>query len=286
MKRLAALLCILPGLAWADPALFVARAPGITAYLLGSVHALKPGTEWQTAAIGRAFDEASECWFEIVIPKDAAAQAMSLVLRGLDPQKRLPGLLGDADHARLEKEAASANVPGGVGLLDTMQPWLAFMMVQAAEMKAAGLDGETGVDQIMQHQAQNAGKAVVGFETLDQQIGFIADQPEPVILHLLHEMLTSKQPLKLELDKLLRAWLAGDVAAVGRMMNETERSLGPGFADVLLLRRNKAWAERLDGLRDSGKTILVTVGAGHLAGPGNLRDELVKRHFTVERVQP
>ena len=214
------------------------------------------------------------------------AQSTGLLLRGLDPDRHLPALLGPEDHARLETEATALDVPGGIGLLDTMRPWLAFIMLEGAEMKAAGLDGENGVDTTLQHQAENAGKPVLGFETLDEQIGFFIDQPEGVMVKVLHEMLANPQSSKSELDQLTRSWLAGDLPAVARIMNETERALGPGLADALLLRRNKAWAERLDTLRDSGRVILVTVGAGHLAGPGSLRDELEKRHFTVERVQP
>ena len=289
IRRLAALclgLSFVPGLAWADPALFVARAPGITAYLLGSIHALKPGTEWQTPAIGRALDAATECWFEVVLPKTPGPDAMAIVIRGLDPERRLPTLLGEADHARLETQAAALNLPGGAGMVDAMRPWLAWMVLEAGAMKAAGLDGQAGVDTTLQDQAREAGKPIIGFETLEQQAGFVADQPEPLMVHLLHDLLAHPQDDKADLGRLARIWLAGDIAGVAHIMNATEQALGPGFADVLLRRRNTAWAERLDGLRGSGKVILVTVGAGHLAGPGNLRDELVRRHFTMERVQP
>ena len=269
----------------ADPALFVARAPGITAYLLGSFHALKPGTEWQTPEIGTAFDAASECWFETTLPDNPAA-AMTLILPGIDPERHLPALLGPADHARLERKAAAIGVPGGVGMVDAMRPWLAFMTLVAAEMKAAGLEGDTGVDTTLQAQAKAAGKPVLGFETLEQQVGFFASQPEPLMLRLIRDELRAPQAVRNQLDRLVPVWLKGDLVSVAGQMNATMRAFGPAFADILLYRRNQAWADRLDTMRGSGKTILVTVGAGHLAGPGSLRDELLRRHFTIERIQP
>lgn len=286
MKRLALLILLAWALpARADPALFVARAPGITAYLLGSFHALKPGTEWQTPEIGTAFDAASECWFEAVMPDNPAA-ALTLILPGIDPERHLPALLGPADHARLERKAAAIAIPGGIGMVDTMRPWLAFMTLVAAEMKAAGLEGDTGVDTTLQAQAKAAGKPVLGFETLEQQVGFFASQPEPLMLRLMRDELHAPQAARSQLDRLVPIWLKGDLGSVAGQMNATMRAFGPAFADILLYRRNQAWADRLDGMRGSGKTILVTVGAGHLAGPGSLRDELVRRRFTIERVQP
>lgn len=285
MKLLALLLALLtPFSARADPALFVARAPGITVYLLGSIHALKPGTEWQTPEIGAAFDAASECWFEILPPDTAAA--IALVLPGIDSARHLPALLGAQDHARLERKAAEINVPGGIGMLDAMRPWLAFITLSASELKAAGLDGDSGVDTTLQAQAKAAGKPVFGLETLAAQIGFFTSQPEPLMIRLIHAELHAPRTARVELDRLVPAWLRGDIPTVARQMNATMRAVGPAFADTLLYHRNQAWAAQLDAMRGSGKTILVTVGAGHLAGPGNLRDELLRRHFTIDRVPP
>ena len=284
--RILALLVLLcaPFTAQADPALFIARAPGITAYLLGSIHALKPGTEWQTPEIGTAFDAASECWFETLPPDPAAA--LVLLIPGIDSARHLPALLGPADHARLERKATEISTPGGIGMLDAMRPWLAFITLEASELKAAGLDGNSGVDITLQAQAKAAGKPIFGFETVERQISFFANQPEPFMLRLIHDELRAPKAAKADLDRLVPAWLGGDLPTVARQMNATMRAFGPAFADTLLYQRNQAWAVQLDAMRGTDKTILVTVGAGHLAGPGSLRDELSKKGFTVSRVQP
>ena len=61
-----------PTPARADPALWAVRGRAATVYVLGSVHALRPGTEWEGAAIRRAFDAAQECWFETDVADEAA----------------------------------------------------------------------------------------------------------------------------------------------------------------------------------------------------------------------
>ena len=283
---LLALLCA-PRLAAADPALFVARAPGLTAYLLGSFHALKPGTEWMTPAIRRALGASSECWFEVVVPHDPHDLSVSLQ-RGLDPQARLPTLLSSTDNARLRLWADTLHVPGGVATLDQMRPWMVFVTLMAAEVKTAGLEADSGVEAVLQAQARRDWKVVIGLETLDEHLDIFANQPEPAILRMLHDGLTKPpgQAAGKPLDTLLHQWLNGDIDALGAEVNEAGRELGPSMYDALLLRRNRAWAERLDHMRGRNTTILVTVGAGHLAGPGNLRELLQERQFVVERVQP
>lgn len=285
MRALALLLLLLPGVARADPALFVARGPAVTVYLLGSIHALKPDTRWEDAAITRAFHDATECWFELVLPKDPAESVPLLFARGFDPAHPLPPLLSPSDRRVLQRRVAALHLPGGDTAVDAMRPWMAWMTLMAATMKSEGLEGGNGVDTILQQRAEADGKQVVGLETVGQQIAIFADAPQATGLRLLHDLLAAPAA---QVDDgtagLVRRWQAGDIEAVGRDMNTMARRLGPSLADALLQGRNRAWADRLAGLAGSGKTILVTVGAGHLAGPGNLRDQLRARHFTVERV--
>lgn len=275
--------CLLAGAARAEPALFVARAPGITAFLLGSMHGLKPGTEWRGAAIGRAFDASSECWFEMVLPGPGDPATAMAVMRGIDLERRLPTLLSPADDRRLAARAAALNIPGGAGALDGMKPWLAWTVLEAHGMTATGLDPAYGVDRVLEEDAKAEHKTVVGLETLDEQVGFLADQPQATMLRALHQALAAPPGDWQMLVGLQRLWLAGRIDAVGRILSREGRT-APALFRTLLLDRNKAWARRLAGLRGSGKTILVTVGAGHLAGPGNLRDLLRAQRFSITRV--
>lgn len=281
---LALLVLLRPGLAHADPALFVARGPAVTVYLLGSIHALKPDTKWEDAAITRAYRDAGECWFELVLPKNPAETVPLLFARGFDPAHPLPPLLSPADRAALHRRVAALDLPGGDAAVDAMRPWMAWMTLMAATMKTNGLDGDSGVDTVLQHRAEVDGKTVVGLETLEQQVAIFADAPQATGLQLLHDILAAPARADDGAAQLVRRWRDGDIEAVGRSMNTVARRLGPSLADALLQGRNRAWADRLAGLAGSGKTVLVTVGAGHLAGPGNLREQLQARHFTIERV--
>jgi uncharacterized protein YbaP (TraB family) len=45
-----------------------------------------------------------------------------------------------------------------------------------------------------------------------------------------------------------------------------------------------AWANQIAALLDAGAPTLVAVGAMHLLGPENLRNQLTKNGITVERL--
>lgn len=132
MRLWPALLCLLLAWpAWAEPALFVARGPGITAYLLGSLHALKPGTVWESASIHRAFDSAGECWFELVLSDDPVPVTTPILAHAFDPAHRLSTLLTPADQAVLERQVARLHVPGGMTRVNAMRPWWRLAICRA-----------------------------------------------------------------------------------------------------------------------------------------------------------
>ena len=71
------------------------------------------------------------------------------------------------------------------------------------------------------------------------------------------------------LDPLYRAWLAGDLDELDRLLLREERAANPEFEPVyekLYDRRNIAMAERLQALLRGEGSYFVIVGAGHLVG--------------------
>jgi len=59
----------------------------------------------------------------------------------------------------------------------------------------------------------------------------------------------------------------------------------PSLYDVLLKRRNLAWADKLAAEMTGSGVELVNVGALHMVGPDGLPALLAARGFKVERVQ-
>ena len=83
--------------------------------------------------------------------------------------------------------------------------------------------------------------------------------------------------------RLLRAWSAGDQAAIARAFAE-DKDLTPHLRDVLLKKRNANWARWLRARLAVPGTVFVAVGAGHLAGPISVQRMLAADGIAVRRV--
>lgn len=287
VRRLAlallALLAIGAGPVLAEPALWVVKDEDSTIYLFGTVHVLRPQTQWRSDKTTKAFAAADEVVMEIEQPEDpAAAQALSLRY-GVDRTTPLSAKLKPEARAKLEAAARGMGVPPQN--LEPMRPWLAALTVSLTPLLQAGYDPESGVEKLLTVQAKASGKPISAFETLEQQIRFFADMTPAQELHLLESTLDEIDEGPAKIDALVAAWAAGDQAELGRqMVDELQRDY-PDVYRLLLVDRNRDWAGQLKTrLAGSGVTF-VAVGAGHLAGPDSLQAELAKLGIKAERVE-
>lgn len=286
LKRLTVLLLLLAcsGLArpaLADPALWVVRGPNATVYLLGSVHLLRKETVWQDAAIRRAFDAASECWFEIEQPADPQQMQASVVSSGLDPAHKLSDLLPPAERPRLSEVAAAAGLGETVQI---MRPWLAAIVLAVQPLVKSGYDPAYGVDTVLQAQAKAAGKRVAGIETIEAQMHLLTDLPQDLAVKLLVATLDDAAKGSALMEEIIRTWQAGDVDAIEAAVTSRVRTEAPDLYQIIFAQRNETFVHAVQELAAGSKTVLVTVGAGHLAGPGSVVDLLEKRGIKIERV--
>ena len=282
LKRLATLILLMAAApAWADPAVWVARGPNAAVYLLGSVHLLRPGTEWEGPAVRRAFDEARECWFEAVLTDDPAAMQAVMTSTGLDPAHRLSDLLPPKRRALLDKLAGES---GAGAAMQAMRPWLAAVMLAGQPLLKAGYDPALGVDTVLQAKARAAGKRAAGVETMDLQMRLMAGLPQGLAVKFLLSTMDEAAKGPALVDEMIRSWNSADTEAMARVVTGQLRKEAPELYRVLFTNRNETFARAVEGFLAGDRTVLLVVGAGHLAGPDNVRDLLAKRGVKVERV--
>ena len=83
---------------------------------------------------------------------------------------------------------------------------------------------------------------------------------------------------------MIGAWGKGDTKAIAVTFDD-ELRLSPELTEVLLKRRNIAWADWIGKRMDMPGTVFVAVGAGHLAGEGSVDALLSAKGLKVARVQ-
>ena len=87
-----------------------------------------------------------------------------------------------------------------------------------------------------------------------------------------------------DLHRLIIAWRAGDLKALEHEFVDSTKADYPAIYQVLVVRRNQAWADALKAKLAGSGVSFVAVGAGHLVGPDSVQAELKKRGIVAERV--
>jgi uncharacterized protein YbaP (TraB family) len=247
------------------------------------VHLLPNDTAWRFPALNEALAKSQSLYIELT-DDDQANMAALVLSQGMDTAHPLSTLLSQSDNDALAKAAQLAGVPGGAASLQPMRPWLAALTLAVAPLMKAGLDPAAGVDKQLQAQMTRAGKPVHGLETAAQQIHFLADLPDALQLAFLRDTLHDVEKDKTELLSLVDAWKRGDVAAIAKLENDELKTQEPALYQKLLVQRNQDWAARIkDLLRQPGTTVLVAVGAAHLAGPDSVQAQLAKIGVTAQQ---
>lgn len=272
-----------PAIQGQGPALWVVKDADSTLYLFGSIHVLRPTTGWASPRVTQAFDSASDIWFEISNPDDQAAIMPLIQQHGLSPQTPLSSRLTPEEIAELD-EAAKA-IGASAAQMDIMKPWLAALSLSVAPLVKAGYDPKSGVEMALKARAEAAGKPIHGFETLDKQIGMLANLPDETQLAFLRETLKNYDEATTMLDTMVSAWAQGDVATLDRVAVQEMKSDSPELYKVLLVERNTDWANQIQTLLQGSGTAFIAVGAAHLAGEDSVQAILKSRGVTVEAVQ-
>jgi uncharacterized protein YbaP (TraB family) len=268
----------------ARPAMWKVSDHDTDIYLFGTVHLLPPGTQWRTARFDKAANDAGTLVVETIID-EKNPQAFAAELARLSVRPGLPPIL---DRVRPEKRAALQGVIAKSGLpvaaLNNMETWAAAFALLQLQFKELGVSGNDGVELALRNSFAAAGKPVEQLETNAQQLGFFDGLPESAQRDLLEGAVESPAVAKKQFDAMLSAWMNGDVAASGRTFN-TELQASPELREMLLRRRNQAWSYWLHSRMARPGTVMVAVGAGHLAGSDSVIEMLKKRGLRVKRIQ-
>ncbi len=265
------------------PALWKLADEDTTIYLFGTIHLLPKDLDWRTPALERALAESQELYLETDLGGDLMASAQTMMRLGMSP-----GLPPIADRVPADKREALRKMIASTGVpemaLDRMETWAAALTLLAMSFRQMGLDPEQGVERGLAATHSGARKPVKGLETVEQQFGYFDTLSEESQRTLLVGMIDDPERTRTEFQAMLDAWKSGDTDAIARTF-DSETALSPELREVLMKRRNAAWAEWLAKRLDQPGTLMVAVGAGHLAGTDSVQRLLEARGLRATRVQ-
>lgn len=249
-------------------------------WLFGTIHVLPDGVAWRTGPIGDAIGRADRLVLESAEIQDQAGTLAQFERMGRSAglaslETRVPA----GDKAALEEivENGGANTQ----TLSAYEDWAAAMLLSAAAQQALHVSQDHGVEPALIAAFEKAGKPISGLETVERQFRAFDTLPADAQRRLLVDTVREAKEMRWLYDRILAAWIRGDVATLAQ-----EDRLGeapdPVVEQAVLVERNRDWVKSVGALK--GRP-LIAVGAGHLAGKDNLIDLLRAGGYRVTRVQ-
>jgi uncharacterized protein YbaP (TraB family) len=280
-----------------DPAIWLVRDEDTLLYLFGTVHVLPEGFRWRSARLDGIVEEATELVVESTDEDTSDAPEIARIFGSMTKRTPVSERLSPENAIKWLSLGESTGM--GADYFDRMPPLLALFgmgLVMGAEQ--TGAEQEHGVETVLEAAFRKADKPIGSIENAGEVLGSLLDVDEGLLIK--------------ELDRSLSQWngkdmgtmLAGDAADAGAPGDplESEHSwargeevdireeftgkgtLGTIVGKRLLDNRNRAWAGWIEARLAEPGTVLVAVGAAHLAGTNSVQDMLAARGLTAERL--
>lgn len=273
------LLCLLlPLTAFADPAFYRVSKGDEQHWLMGSIHAGKPTLYPLPEPVERAWQQSRALVMEVDMNSISQEQWQGMAsLTQLNDGKSLKEYL----PAELYQRTLMAGARYGLdeATLSPLRPWFAAITLTQAAMAKTGFDSQLGIDQHFAGLAAKEGKPVVGFETLLEQLGYLASVGDNQTL-MLASTLDELPMLENAFTAVMKAWQQGDEATLINLLKEemAPPALQSWMEQTLLAERNRNWLKKWPSLPNES---FIVVGALHLYGEQGLLAELEQQGWRI-----
>ncbi|AZI37817.1 hypothetical protein NT2_06_00490 [Caenibius tardaugens NBRC 16725] len=262
------------------PALWKVADQDTTIYLFGTVHLLAKDVSWFEPDIAPALQSADELVTEVDLANTSAKPELLLAKASLPAGENLRALLPPENRQSLEQALGTLGLPAGT--FDGQKPWFAALNLTILPLLAAGYDMNSGVEVVLDRNAPSRTKRSA-LETMEFQLDLFDSLPQDLQIAYLGQVSAAVPETKRQLDEMVDAWLAGDADRLASLMNSQE--VDPVVFEKLVTSRNKNWTNWIVKRLEQPGTVFMAVGAGHLAGPGSVQDQLSTLGIVSARVK-
>ncbi len=255
------------------------------AYLLGSIHLARDDLYPLDKIIEGAFAESETLVVEVDLNEldESAFQLQALAAGVYGDGRTLESELSSDTLGKLQSFLKERGVP--FSLFRVMKPWLAAISVTAMEMLRLGYKPEFGIDKHFLDRAEQENRPVSALESADFQIRLLSDFSEELQELFLSQTLDDAARIPEVVDELVTAWKRGDARTIEELVLEAadDARMKPLY-DKFFYHRNADMAAKIASMLDSGGSLFVVVGAGHLVGDEGIVELLGDREFDVNQV--
>ncbi|WP_231728094.1 TraB/GumN family protein [Sphingopyxis sp. H050] len=263
----------------ARPAMWLVEDADTRIYMLGSMHALPAGTDWNKGKVAAVVASADELMLELSPQQLAGAGD---VFRTLAPRsaplamaKRLP------PRALAGYRAIEA---GGDFGGDRLDDWAVLVLMGQRVAEQADLTPADGVESRLTAAFRKAGKPISGLESAQTQLMTFETLDASTQRLLLTRAAENSAGAVQDVRAMAAAWSRGDTDALAKIINEDVDRV-PAARKAIITDRNRRWSAWITTRMEQPGTVLMAVGAGHLVGADAVPAMLTAEGYRVTRVQ-
>lgn len=279
-----------------DPAMWRLADEDTTLYFFGTYHALPEGFRWRTPLLEEVIGKSDEIVFESRnqdeedIDFEAIFGGSPLTMLAREP---VSTRLAKENRQKWVKLSKQMELP--FFIFDRLPPTLALLFAGVAASEMAGSQGELGVETALENDFRAAKKPISAIEDPNAVMRNVLAIDEKLAIAELDQTLSEwdgESLVAIEDGEVVADWSSEHSWARGRLGEEDffddwdDSPFSQALYQVLLVDRNKAWADWVAERMEKPGTVLIAVGAGHFEGPDSVQAMLAKKGLTVERLNP
>jgi hypothetical protein len=255
--------------------------PGIRPnFLLGTIHVEDPRVLGMLIQVENPLASSKTFIMEAVLDQNALIK-MSTAMVYTDG-RTLRSVIGEPLFSKVANAAAQYGI--GDFALNKMKPWAAFSILSVPKPKTGAF-----MDMVLYNKAKSQGKSVVGLETPEEQLAVFESMSERDQIILLEEIVNQISDLPTMFDRLIQAYLSGDLNRVTRIATDSMKSFRhQALVKRLMFRlndqRNRKMVRRVEPYLIQGGAF-VAVGALHLPGQSGLLNLLKQKGFRLSALK-
>ena len=263
----------------AKPAMWVVEDADTRIYMLGTMHALPAGTDWNRGKVAEAAASADELMLELSPSQLAEAGAVFQALAPRDKPLAMEARLPPGALAAYRKLEAGSDFGG-----DRLDDWAVLVLMGQKVAAEAELSPADGVESGLTESFRAAGKPISGLESARTQLMLFETLDPATQRTLLVSAAENADHALADVNAMAAAWSRGDADALAKVVNEDVDRV-PAARKAIITDRNRRWSGWVKTRMDKPGTVLMAVGAGHLVGTDSVPAMLAADGYKVTRVQ-
>ncbi len=253
-------------------------------YIGGTFHLLAPEDHPLPKAYDVAYNDSRSLVFETDTEGATSPEFQAKFMAALtySDGRTLKSALSEDTYNKLSEYFTSRKL--NIAQFSPFTPSGASLMLVMTEFQLMGLRPDLGVDMVYSAKAKKDKKMQGSLESLDEQLGFIANmsqgKDDELILYTLRDM----EKLPSMINDMKAAWKKGDLKSIDKLTADSTKEF-PEVHKALIVDRNNNWMKKIEPMIKSTVTEFILVGAAHLSGKHGLINQLKKKGYKVEQLK-